>query len=148
MTGWRAGWAIAPKLIFKELNKLQTQSITCVTSFVQEACLEALRGPQDSVAAMKQEFKARRDLVYSLIEDIPGLDCPMPSGAFYMMPSYHFDMPSEEMATYLLEKAHVAITPGSAFGPAGEGRFRLSYAASREDIREGMARIKKALAEL
>jgi aspartate aminotransferase len=148
MTGWRAGWAIAPKLIFKELNKLQTQSITCVTSFVQEACLEALRGPQESVAKMKQEFKARRDLVHSLIKAIPGLECPMPSGAFYMMPSYDFDMPSEEMATYLLEKAHVAVTPGSAFGPAGEGRFRLSYAASREDIKEGMARIEKALASL
>jgi len=87
MTGWRAGWVVAPKIIFKELNKLQTQSITCVTSFVQQACLEALRGPQDSVQAMKQEFMARRSLVHSLIEAIPSLHCPMPSGAFYMMPS-------------------------------------------------------------
>ncbi|MCX6650153.1 MAG: pyridoxal phosphate-dependent aminotransferase [Methanomassiliicoccales archaeon] len=148
MTGWRAGWAIAPPPIFKELNKLQTQSITCVTSFVQEACLEALRGPQGSVTKMKQEFKARRDLVHSLIEAIPGLECPMPNGAFYMMPSYAHDMTSEDMATYLLEEAHVAVTPGSAFGPAGEGRFRLSYAASRTDIKEGMARIEKALAKL
>ena len=148
MTGWRAGWAIAPKPIFKELNKLQTQSITCVTSFVQQACLEAIKGPQDSVIAMKKEFKARRDLVHSLIDAIPKLDCPMPSGAFYMMPSYDFDMSSDDMAAYLLEEAHVAVTPGSAFGPAGEGRFRLSYAASREDIREGMSRIQAALAKL
>jgi len=148
MTGWRAGWAIAPKPIFKELNKLQTQSITCVTSFVQQACLEALLGPQGSVAMMKQEFKARRELVYALMKDIPSLDCPMPSGAFYMMPSYAFDMNSEDMAAYLLEEAHVAVTPGSAFGPAGEGRFRLSYAASRENIEKGMARIKDALARL
>jgi aspartate aminotransferase len=148
MTGWRAGWAIAPKPIFKELNKLQTQSITCVTSFVQQACLEAIKGPQDSVIAMKKEFKARRDLVHSLIDAIPKLDCPMPSGAFYMMPSYDFDMSSDDMAAYLLEEAHVAVTPGSAFGPAGEGRFRLSYAASREDIREGMSRIQTALAKL
>ncbi|MCG7844050.1 MAG: pyridoxal phosphate-dependent aminotransferase [Methanomassiliicoccales archaeon] len=148
MTGWRAGWAIAPKPIFKELNKLQTQSITCVTSFVQQACLEALKGPQESVQAMKREFKARRDLVYSLMRTIPGLDCPMPSGAFYMMPSYDFDMSSDDMAAYLLEEAHVAVTPGSAFGPAGEGRFRLSYAASREHIKEGMARIEAALAKL
>ncbi|HPD09145.1 MAG TPA: aminotransferase class I/II-fold pyridoxal phosphate-dependent enzyme, partial [Methanomassiliicoccales archaeon] len=139
---------IAPKPIFKELNKLQTQSITCVTSFVQQACLEALQGPQGSVAMMKQEFKARRELVYALMKDIPSLDCPMPSGAFYMMPSYAFDMNSEDMAAYLLEEAHVAVTPGSAFGPAGEGRFRLSYAASRENIEKGMARIKDALARL
>jgi len=148
MTGWRAGWAVAPKPIFKELNKLQTQSITCVTSFVQEACLEALRGPQASVSMMKEEFRARRDLVRSLMDDIPSLDCPLPSGAFYMMPSYDLDMSSEDMASYLLKEAHVAVTPGSAFGPAGEGRFRLSYAASREDIKEGMARIKDALGSL
>ena len=148
MTGWRAGWAIAPKPIFKELNKLQTQSITCVTSFVQEACLEALRGPQDSVAMMKDEFQARRDLVYSLMQDIPSLDCPLPSGAFYMMPTYDLDMSSEDMAAYLLNEAHVAVTPGAAFGPAGERRFRLSYAASRENIKEGMARIKGALEKL
>jgi aspartate aminotransferase len=148
MTGWRAGWAVAPAPIFKELNKLQTQSITCVTSFVQEACLEALRGPQDSVGAMKREFKARRDLVHSLMKGIPSLECPLPSGAFYMMPSYDFDMPSEDMTAYLLQEAHVAVTPGSAFGPAGEGRFRLSYAASREDIREGMARLATALSKL
>ncbi len=148
MTGWRAGWAVAPAPIFKELNKLQTQSITCVTSFVQEACLEALRGPQDSVAAMKEEFRARRDLVHSLMDEIPSLECPMPSGAFYMMPSYDFEMSSEDMAAYLLKEAHVAVTPGAAFGPSGEGRFRLSYAASRNDIKEGMARIKEALAKL
>jgi aspartate aminotransferase len=72
----------------------------------------------------------------------------MPSGAFYMMPSYDFDMSSEDMAAYLLKEAHVAVTPGSAFGPAGEGRFRLSYAASRENIKEGMSRVKDALAKL
>jgi aspartate aminotransferase len=148
MTGWRSGWAVAPTPIFKELNKLQTQSITCVTSFVQEACLEALRGPQDSVQAMKREFQARRDLAHSLMKDIPSLECPLPSGAFYMMPSYDFDMSSEDMAAYLLQEAHVAVTPGSAFGQAGEGRFRLSYAASREDIEEGMARIATVLAKL
>jgi aspartate aminotransferase len=119
-----------------------------VTSFVQQACLEALQGPQESVALMKKEFKARRDLVHSLMRDIPSLNCPMPSGAFYMMPSYDFDMSSEDMAAYLLKEAHVAVTPGSAFGPAGEGRFRLSYAASRENIKEGMARVKQALAKL
>ena len=71
MTGWRLGWAVAPEPIFKELNKLQTQSITCVTSFVQYAGVEALNGPQDSVDGMFEEFKARRDLIYDLMSEIP-----------------------------------------------------------------------------
>ncbi|OPY34099.1 MAG: putative aspartate aminotransferase 2 [Methanomassiliicoccales archaeon PtaU1.Bin124] len=148
MTGWRLGWAIAPAPIFKELNKLQMQSITCAVSFVQNAGVEALRGPQKAVADMKKEFKARRDLIYDLTMEIPQMHCPRPHGAFYLFPSYDIDMPSEDLAAYLLEKAHVALTPGSAFGPSGEGHLRISYAASRKDIIEGMERIKKALATL
>jgi aspartate aminotransferase len=148
MTGWRLGWAVAPDPIFKELNKLQTQSITCVTSFVQYAGVEALNGPQGSVDEMIREFKARRDLIYELMSDIPSLHCDKPKGAFYLFPSFDQNMSSEDMATYLLEKAHVAVAPGIAFGPAGEGKIRISYAASREEIKEGMERIKKALAEL
>jgi aspartate aminotransferase len=148
MTGWRLGWAVAPDPIFKELNKLQTQSITCVTSFVQYAGVEALNGPQDSVDVMFREFKARRDLIYDLMSEIPSLHCEKPKGAFYVFPSYDQKMSSEDMATYLLEKAHVAVTPGIAFGPAGEGKIRISYAASRDEITEGMSRMKKALAKL
>jgi aspartate aminotransferase len=148
MTGWRLGWAVAPDPIFKELNKLQTQSITCVTSFVQYAGVEALKGPQDSVNEMFMEFKARRDLIHELMSDIPSLHCEKPKGAFYLFPSFDQKMSSEDMATYLLEKAHVAVTPGIAFGPAGEGKIRISYAASRDEIREGMDRIRKALAKL
>ena len=148
MTGWRLGWAIAPIELAKTLNTLQTHSLTCVTSFVQKAGVEALRGPQGSVKAMVDEFRARRDLIMSLIREIPTLHCPEPSGAFYIFPSYSQNMSSDDMATYLLEKAHVAVTPGSAFGPSGEGHFRISYACSRKDIVEGMHRIKKALEEL
>ncbi len=148
MTGWRLGWAIAPKEYVKTLNTLQSHSLTCVTSFVQKAGVEALNGPQDSVKAMVDEFSARRDLIMSLIREIPTLHCPKPSGAFYIFPSYSHDMSSEDMATYLLENAHVAVTPGSAFGPSGEGHFRISYACSRRDIEEGMHRIRAALAKL
>ncbi len=148
MTGWRLGWAVAPDPIFKELNKLQTQSITCVTSFVQYAGIEAVNGPQDSVEEMFREFKARRDLIFDLISEIPSLHCEKPKGAFYLFPSYDQKMSSEDMATYLLEKAYVAVTPGNAFGPSGEGKIRISYAASREEITEGMSRMKKALARL
>lgn len=148
MTGWRLGWAVAPVSIIKLLNTLQTHSLTCCTSFVQKAGVEALNGPQDSVAAMVKEFRARRDLIMKLIGDIPTLHCPEPKGAFYLFPSYDHKMSSEDMAAYLLEKAHVAVTPGSAFGPSGEGHIRISYACSREDITEGMGRIKDALAKL
>ncbi|WP_019178142.1 pyridoxal phosphate-dependent aminotransferase [Methanomassiliicoccus luminyensis] len=148
MTGWRLGWAIAPTPIFKALNTLQTHSITCCTSFVQKAGVEALNGPQDSVDRMVQEFKARRDLIMDLMDEIPTLNCPEPKGAFYLFPSYDQSISSEDMAAYLLEKAHVAVTPGSAFGPAGEKHIRISYACSRQDIVEGMGRIKEALAKL
>jgi len=148
MTGWRVGWVIAPTSICREINKLQTQSITCATSFAQVAGVEALNGPQDSVRQMVKEFKARRDLIYELMAEIPTLSCQRPKGAFYIFPSYKHKMNSEDLAAYLLEEAHVAVTPGSAFGPAGEGHIRISYAASREDIIEGMAKIKQALAVL
>ena len=148
MTGWRLGWAIAPLEYIKGLNTLQTHSLTCVTSFVQKAGVEALKGPQDSVEMMVDEFRARKDLIMSLIRDIPSLHCPEPKGAFYLFPSYDHKMSSEDMAAYLLDKAHVAVTPGAAFGPSGEGHFRISYACSREDITKGMTRIKEALAKL
>ena len=148
MTGWRIGWAVAPVPIFNQLNKLQPQSNTCVTSFVQRAGLEALLGSQEPVHKMAVEFKARRDLIFDLVHDIPQLACPKPNGAFYLFPSYDLNMPSEDLAAYLLEKAHVAVTPGSAFGPSGEGKIRISYAASRNDITEGMRRIGHALKDL
>ncbi len=88
MTGWRIGWSVAPMHITKEINKLQSQTVTNVTSFVQTAGVEALIGPQDSVQTMKEELKARRDLVYDLVSEIPSLHCPKPKGAFYIFPSY------------------------------------------------------------
>jgi aspartate aminotransferase len=148
MTGWRIGWIVAPAEIVEEINKLQTHSLTCVTSFVQKAAVEALRGPQDSVGKMVDEFRARRDLIYDLMKDIPALHCPRPKGAFYVFPKYDIKMKSDELTAHLLEKAHVAVTPGSAFGPSGEGFLRLSYAASREVITEAMKRMKETLSKL
>jgi len=148
MTGWRLGWVVAPPPMIKEINKLQTQSITNATSFVQVAGVEALRGPQGSVQAMIEEFKARRDLVFELMQGIPRLHCPKPKGAFYMFPRYDLAMPSEDLTMHLLNEAHVAVTPGSTFGPAGEGHIRISYAASRKDLKEGMHRIQRAMATL
>lgn len=148
MTGWRLGWLVAPEADIKEVNKLQTHSITCCASFTQPAAVEALRGPQQEIDYMMGEFRKRRDLMCDLIADTPGLCCIKPKGAFYVFPKYNLDMSSEDFAAYLLKEAHVAVTPGSAFGPSGEGHMRLSYAASEEQIVEGMRRIKEAMSRL
>ncbi|HUV25306.1 MAG TPA: pyridoxal phosphate-dependent aminotransferase [Methanomassiliicoccales archaeon] len=148
MTGWRLGWLVAPPAIFKEFSKLQSHSVTCGVSFAQKGAVEALKGPQDSVASMKEEFRIRRDLVCDLIDEIPSLHCARPKGAFYIFPSYDFEINSEDFCTYLLENANVGVTPGTAFGPNSEGHFRISYAASREALEEGLIRIKEALSRL
>ncbi len=146
MTGWRIGWLIADDV--KSINKLQSHSITCCTSFVQEAAIEAITGPQEARNSMVKEFKKRRDLALDLIKDIPGLECNKPTGAFYLFPKYDKNMKSHDLADKILREGHVAVTPGRAFGPCGEGSFRMSYAASEEDIKEGLARIKKVLSTL
>ncbi|NLN71170.1 MAG: pyridoxal phosphate-dependent aminotransferase [Thermoplasmatales archaeon] len=148
MTGWRVGWVIASEEDIKAINKLQTHSITCCTSFTQPAAVEALTGPQDSRRTMIAEFKKRRDLALDLVNDIPGLECNKPDGAFYLFPKYDIDMKSADLAERLLQEGHVAVTPGRAFGPAGEGFFRISYATSESQIIEGFSRIKKGLARL
>ena len=146
MTGWRIGWLIADDV--KSINKLQSHSITCCTSFVQEAAIEAITGPQDAKDRMVATFKKRRDLALDLIDDIKGLECNKPNGAFYLFPKYSMDIKSHDLADRILREGHVAVTPGRAFGPCGEGAFRMSYAASEEDIKEGLERIKKVISTL
>jgi len=148
MTGWRIGWAIANENCISDLNKLQSHSISCCVSFAQQASVEALKGNQDDRCKFVREFKQRRDLAVDLINEMKGLDVNVPQGAFYLFPKYSSDIKSSVLATRLLEQAHVAVTPGSAFGPAGEGFFRISYATSEDQIRSGFERIKKFLADL
>jgi aspartate aminotransferase len=145
MTGWRVGWLVAPKPIFSELSKLQQHSLTCVTSFVQKGALAALRGSQEPVKGMLSEFRARRDLIVKLMNDTGHFECRTPDGAFYVFPKYKADMSSEKFAEQMLTKAKVAVTPGIAFGGAGEGHIRISYAASREAIKQGVRQMANAL---
>ncbi len=148
MTGWRMGWAIAPEDDIKNINKLQSHSISCAVSFAQKAAVEALNGPQESKFEMIKAFKKRRDLALDLIREIPGMECNTPKGAFYLFPRYNRDIPSAKLAEMLLKEGHVAVTPGTAFGPCGEGFFRVSYATSEDQIREGISRIKAVLTKL
>lgn len=148
MTGWRLGWVVASEKIVKAIQKIQQHSLTCATSFAQKGGVAALNGTQEPVREMVSEFKARRDLVVEGVNSISGLSCPTPKGAFYAFVKYDHDMSSIDFAKFLIEKAHVAVTPGSAFGLNGEGHIRISYATSRENISEGLNRLKEALADL
>jgi len=146
MTGWRMGWLIAPKPIFKGINKIQQHSITHAVSFAQYGGLAAITGTQEPVKMMVKEFEERRNLIMKLMKEIPSFSCDTPKGAFYVFPRYEGKMNSEEMALYLMDKAEVAMTGGSAFGSAGEKHLRISYATNKKNIQDGMERLKKALA--
>ena len=146
MTGWRMGWLIAPKPVFKGINKIQQHSITHAVSFAQYGALAALTGPQDPVKMMVKEFEERRNLIMKLMKEIPKFHCDVPKGAFYAFPRYDGKMKSEEMALFLMDKAEVALTGGSSFGKAGEQHLRISYATNKKNIQDGMERLKKALA--
>lgn len=145
MTGWRVGWLVADKPLVAEFSKVQEHTITCVTSFVQKAAVAALRGPDAPVEAMVREFRARRDLMAKGLEGLGVFDFQMPKGAFYFFPKYSMKVDSKSLAEKWLAEAGVALTPGMAFGPAGEGHLRFSYATSRKDIEKGIANIGKAL---
>ncbi|MEM4728435.1 MAG: pyridoxal phosphate-dependent aminotransferase [Thermoplasmata archaeon] len=148
MTGWRLGWVVAPRELMKQLDRLQQHTLTCAPSFAQKGAVAALRGPQDCVDRMREEFRRRRDFLLRRLNSSGLFECRRPSGAFYLFPRYNLKIPSLELAERLLEKAHVALTPGSAFGPGGEGHIRISYATSMENLEEGMGRIEGALQAL
>ncbi|HYY48927.1 MAG TPA: aminotransferase class I/II-fold pyridoxal phosphate-dependent enzyme, partial [Thermoplasmata archaeon] len=145
MTGWRLGWLVAPPPLFKEIAKVQEHTITCATAFVQKAGVAALTGPTAPLEAMVKEFRARRDLVMKELAQIDGVSTYRPNGAFYVFPKVKTTMDSATLAERILKETSVAVTPGSAFGAAGEGHLRISYAASRETITEGVRRIGKVL---
>ncbi|UCG71146.1 MAG: pyridoxal phosphate-dependent aminotransferase [Thermoplasmata archaeon] len=148
MTGWRLGWVLANEEIVKEIKKIQQHSLTCAVSFAQKGGVAALKGPKEPMRDMVKEFKARRDLIVDGINSIPNLSCRKPSGAFYAFTKFDFDMSSVEFSKYLIENAHVAVTPGSAFGKNGEGYIRFSYATSRDNITKGLKRVEKAVGQL
>jgi aspartate aminotransferase len=148
MTGWRVGWLVAEKALLKEIVKVQEQTITCVPGFVQRAGLAALTGPPHAVETMVEEFRARRQVALDELAKIRPLEVFPPSGAFYVFPRYRAAIPSYELGERLLKEGHVAVTAGSAFGDAGEGHLRISFAASRQTIRNGIHAIGEVVAKL
>jgi aspartate/methionine/tyrosine aminotransferase len=155
MTGWRVGWMIGPKDVIKAATNLQSHLSSNVSNISQRAALAALSGSLDAVKEMGVAFDRRRKLIVKMLNDIPGVFCPTPTGAFYVYPSVKAILGKEirgkrpqtsaELATLILEEVEVAAVPGEAFGPSGYLRF--SYALSDEDIVEGITRVAKLLAE-
>lgn len=149
MTGWRLGYTAAPKEIISEMVKIQQNSTTCPASFVQSAGVAALEGPQDQVEEMASKYEKRRDIIVDGLDSIEGINCVKPKGAFYAFPNIEdLGKDSKEISKLLLREAGVAATPGNAFGPAGEGHIRLSYANSTERIKEALERIEENISNL
>ncbi|CEF99636.1 Pyridoxal phosphate-dependent transferase, major region, subdomain 2 [Ostreococcus tauri] len=145
MTGWRLGWMCCPKALAERIRLLTVHSVGCVAPFTQAAGVEALTGPQDSVRAMREEYRARRDYLVDALNAIPGIRCPKPQGAFYVFPEFTYDCTAKELADYLLEDAGVALLPGTDFGVRGEKHLRLSYVGSMDDLREAVALMTTSL---
>lgn len=147
MTGWRIGYAAAPIAVAKAMSALQDQVTSNATSFAQVGAIAALKMPDEAVEAMRVEFQARRDLIIELLNAIPGVRCALPGGAFYAFADISDRLaPGQsdlDFSEQLLEKAHVAVVPGSVF--EGPGHIRLSYATSREAIQRGVARLAEFL---
>ena len=142
MTGWRIGYAVAPAEISKGMLKIQQHSVSCAPSIAQSAALTALSSPQDCVNEMVEQFKRRRDVIVKRLNEI-GLRCLNPEGAFYAFVNTSNHGNDVEFTERLLKEAYIVVTPGSAFGLAGKNYVRFSFAASIEDILEGMGRIEK-----
>ncbi|MHB0868121.1 MAG: pyridoxal phosphate-dependent aminotransferase [Chloroflexota bacterium] len=145
MTGWRLGYLAGPVELVKEIGKIQEQTATCAPSFVQVGGVAALEGPQEPVMKMTAEYERRRNFFVEMLNDIPGVSCFKPEGAFYAFPKFDLGMSSIQLADMLLEKARVAGTPGSAFGDAGDGHVRFSFASAPEVLETAARRIKEML---
>ena len=154
MTGWRIGWACGPEPLVRAVTDLQSQSTSNPTSISQAAVVVALSSPQDCILEMREAFRQRRNRMVELLRAIPGVSCRLPEGAFYTFPdvsryceSRALKRPgSDALCEYLLERHHVAIVSGAAFG--AEGHMRLSYATSMSNIERGLERITAGLRAL
>ena len=149
MTGWRLGYAVMPPELIEPVVRLIANSVSCTAPLIQYAGIEALTGPQDSVPKMVNEFKKRRDLIVDGLNQIPGISCLRPKGAFYVFPNVKkVGVDCNRLADYLLNEAGVATLPGTHFGKYGEGYLRLSYATSLENIKKALERISATVAKI
>jgi len=146
MTGWRLGWSFWPKELVPHVNKLLINSVSCVNAAAQFAGIAALDGPDDSIHEMMEKFTARRNLIHQGLNDLPGVECSLPGGAFYAFPKISgTGMSGSEFCKKAMHEAGVAIVPGTAFGKTCKDYVRFSFAASRDNISQALENIKKML---
>ena len=146
MTGWRLGYAVAPKELAVKLEQLMINSSSCAAGFTQMAAIEALSMPESehAVNRMVKVFEHRRNLVVDGLNEIPGVRCKLPQGAFYAFPNIEgTDFNERDLASRLLNEAGVAVLPGTAFGEAGKGFIRLAYTQSEDELKLGLDRIRE-----
>jgi aspartate aminotransferase len=154
MTGWRMGYGVMPEALAAQVAKLMTNSNSCTAAFTQVAGIEALRGPQDESRKMVAAFKERRDFIVKGLNEIPGIRCLLPKGAFYVFPNVKEIVHrgkfanTKALADALLQEAGVATLSGTAFGEYGEGYLRLSYANSIQNLEKALQRIGEFVAKL
>jgi aspartate/methionine/tyrosine aminotransferase len=149
MTGWRLGFGVFPPALVEPVCRLVINSVSCTSAFSQYAAIAALEGPMAPVEAMVEEFQLRRDVMVAGLNQIPGVSCVDPGGAFYVFPNVsELGVPTRELAARLLDEAGIACLSGTAFGRYGEGYLRLSYANSVENLRAALEIIAAKVAEL
>ena len=146
MTGWRLGWSFWPEKLVEHVTRLVINSVSCVNASAQYAGIAALDGSDDSINEMMDKFKARGDLIYQGLNDLPGVECSLPGGAFYAFPNVKgTGMDGSEFCKRAMHEAGVAVVPGTAFGKTAKDYVRFSYAASRDNISQALENIKKML---
>jgi aspartate/methionine/tyrosine aminotransferase len=149
MTGWRVGYTVAPAAVIDEMEKLMEHMVSGVTAVAQRAALAAIEASPDCIREMVKTYDQRRHVVYEGLNAIDGIQCLKPQSTFYAFPNISsFGLSSWDLAKYLVNEHKVALVPGSIFGKAGEGYVRLSFAASAEQLKEGIARIQRGVEAL
>ncbi len=148
MTGWRLGWSYWPEHLVEHVNKLLINSVSCVNAAAQYAGIAALDGPEDSIKDMLDKFTLRRNLIHKGLNDLPGVECSLPGGAFYAFPNIKgTGMNGSEFCKKAMHEAGVAIVPGTAFGKTCNDYVRFSFAASRDNIMQALENIGKMLSK-
>ncbi|CAB1083405.1 hypothetical protein JY97_17385 [Alkalispirochaeta odontotermitis] len=149
MTGWRVGYTVAPPALIDEMEKLMEHMVSGVTAVAQRAALSAIEAPRDCIREMVATYDKRRQIVYEGLNAVDGINCLKPESTFYAFPNIKsLGLSSWDLAKYLVKEHRVAVVPGSIFGKEGEGYVRLSFAASVEQLKEGLARIKRGVQAL
>ena len=144
MTGWRVGYGLFPDELVEPISRLVTNSVSCTAAFSQMAAAAAIEAPQESVRSMVAEFKRRRDIIVNGLNEIEGINCPEPKGAFYAFPNIAgLGLTSQEFEHRLLDEAGVSTLAGTSFGEFGEGYARFSFANSQENLREALRRMRE-----